>query len=100
MSELTEMIPEEEGFKFLDLGTASGLEVVREQQDKHRWQIKHSQENAARAAKDETLLPEEDAVLRCDILILYRLMPSGGSLPEMSRHSISFYCRRAVQFNT
>ena len=86
MSEISEMIPEEEGSKFLDLGTASVLEgqlrslmervdelnqeaikfnryqqlVVRQQQDKHRWLLKRAQENAARAAKDEPPLPEDD----------------------------------------
>lgn len=86
MSELAEMVPEEEGSKFLDLGTASVLEgqlrclmdrvdelnqeaikfnryqqlVSRQQQDKHRYLQKRAQENAARAAKDEPPLPEED----------------------------------------
>ncbi|XP_019876156.1 eukaryotic translation initiation factor 3 subunit H [Aethina tumida] len=86
MSELAELVPEEEGSKFLDLGTASVLEgqlrclmdrvdelnqeaikfnryqqlVSRQQQDKHRYLQKRAQENAARAAKDEPPLPEED----------------------------------------
>lgn len=86
MSELAELVPEEEGTKFLDLGTASVLEgqlrclmdrvdelnqeaikfnryqqiVTRQQQDKHRYLQKRAQENAARAAKDEPPLPEED----------------------------------------
>lgn len=86
MSELAELVPEEEGSKFLDLGTASVLEgqlrclmdridelnqeaikfnryqqvVSRQQQDKHRYIQKRAQENAARIAKDEPPLPEED----------------------------------------
>ncbi|XP_072389431.1 eukaryotic translation initiation factor 3 subunit H [Diabrotica undecimpunctata] len=86
MSELAELVPEEEGSKFLDLGTASVLEgqlrclmdrvdelnqeaikfnryqqlVSRQQQDKHRYLQKRAQENAARVAKDEPPLPEED----------------------------------------
>uniref|UniRef100_A0A6M2DJM4 Eukaryotic translation initiation factor 3 subunit H n=1 Tax=Xenopsylla cheopis TaxID=163159 RepID=A0A6M2DJM4_XENCH len=86
MSELAEMVPEEQATKFLDLGTASVLEgqlrclmdrvdelnqeaikfnrfqqlVVRQQQDKHRYTQKRMQENAARVAKGEPPLPDED----------------------------------------
>lgn len=86
MSELAEMVPEEQATKFLDLGTASVLEgqlrclmdrvdelnqeaikfnrfqqlVVRQQQDKHRYTQKRMQENAARIAKGEPPLPDED----------------------------------------
>ncbi|KAF7266315.1 hypothetical protein GWI33_020343 [Rhynchophorus ferrugineus] len=86
MSELSEMVPEEEGSKFLDLGTATVLEnqlrflmdrvdelnqeaikfnryqqlVSRQQQDKHRYVQKRQQDNAARVAKGEPPLPDED----------------------------------------
>ncbi|KAK9872295.1 hypothetical protein WA026_017097 [Henosepilachna vigintioctopunctata] len=86
MTELVEKVPEEDGAKFLDLGTASVLEgqlrcmmdrvdelnqeaikfnryqqmVSRQQMEKHKLMQKRAQENAARAAKDEPPLPEED----------------------------------------
>lgn len=86
MSELQEMVREEEGSHFLDLGTAGVLEshirvmmdrvdelyqeaskfnkyqqaVMRQEQDKHRALNKLNQENAARLAKSEPAQPEED----------------------------------------
>ncbi|KAF4520696.1 hypothetical protein B566_EDAN006373 [Ephemera danica] len=86
LAEVGEMVPEEEGMNFLDLGTASILEghlrsmmervdelnqeaikfnryqqqVLRQQQDKYRYMQKRAQENAARQAKDEPPLPDED----------------------------------------
>ncbi|XP_053605791.1 eukaryotic translation initiation factor 3 subunit H [Plodia interpunctella] len=124
MSELQEMLPEEEGSKFLDLGTASVLEgqlrslmervdelnqeaikfnryqqlVVRQQQDKHRWLVKRAQENAARAAKDEPPLPEEDVnKLFKPHPVPPRLNPMivAGQINTYSQH-ISSFCSQSL----
>ncbi|KAH9628990.1 hypothetical protein HF086_001900 [Spodoptera exigua] len=124
MSELSEMIPEEEGSKFLDLGTASVLEgqlrslmervdelnqeaikfnryqqlVVRQQQDKHRWLAKRTQENLARAAKDEPPLPEEDVnKLFKPHPVPPRLNPMivAGQINTYSQH-ISQFCSQSL----
>jgi len=119
MSELAEMVPEEQGSKFLDLGTASVLEgqlrclmdrvdelnqeaikfnryqqlVSRQQQDKHRWMQKRSQENAARAAKDEPPLPEED------VTKLFRPHPVPPRLnPMIIAGQINTYSQHISQF--
>ncbi|KAF5303175.1 hypothetical protein FQA39_LY10088 [Lamprigera yunnana] len=119
MSELAEMVPEERGSKFLDLGTASVLEgqlrclmdrvdelnqeaikfnryqqlVSRQQQDKHRWLQKRSQENASRAAKDEPLLPEED------VNKLFRPHPVPPRLnPMIIAGQINTYSQHISQF--
>ncbi|KAJ8926487.1 hypothetical protein NQ314_021146 [Rhamnusium bicolor] len=119
MSELAEMVPEEEGSKFLDLGTASVLEgqlrclmdrvdelnqeaikfnryqqlVSRQQQDKHRYLQKRAQENAARAAKDEPPLPEED------INKLFRPHPVPPRLnPMIIAGQINTYSQAISQF--
>jgi len=86
LTELGEMVPEEEGAHFLDLGTAGVLEnhlrclmdrvdelnqeatkfnkyqqqVVRQEQEKHRALAKLAQENSIRLSKGESALPEED----------------------------------------
>ncbi|CAK1549645.1 unnamed protein product [Leptosia nina] len=124
MSELSEMIPEEDGSKFLDLGTASVLEgqlrslmervdelnqeaikfnryqqlVVRQQQDKHRWLLKRAQENAARAAKDEPALPDEDVnKLFKPLPVPPRLNPMivAGQINTYSQH-ISQFCSQGL----
>nr|CAD7405315.1 unnamed protein product [Timema cristinae]CAD7432553.1 unnamed protein product [Timema monikensis] len=124
LSELTEMIPEEDGSKFLDLGTASVLEnqlrclmdrvdelnqeaikfnryqqqVIRQQQDKHRYLQKRTQENAARQAKDEPLLPEEDLnKLFRPIPTPHRLNPMivSGQINTYSQH-ISQFCSQSL----
>jgi len=119
MSELAEMVPEEQGSKFLDLGTASVLEgqlrclmdrvdelnqeaikfnryqqlVSRQQQDKHRWLQKRSQENAARAAKDEPPLPDED------VNKLFRPHPVPPRLnPMIIAGQINTYSQHISQF--
>lgn len=119
MSELCEMVPEEEGAKFLDLGTASVLEgqlrclmdrvdelnqeaikfnryqqlVNRQQQDKHRFLQKRTQENAARAAKDEAPLPEED------INKLFRPHPVPPRLnPMLIAGQINTFSQHIAQF--
>ncbi|KAF5294172.1 hypothetical protein FQR65_LT10883 [Abscondita terminalis] len=119
MSELAEMVPEERGSKFLDLGTASVLEgqlrclmdrvdelnqeaikfnryqqlVSRQQQDKHRWMTKRSQENATRAAKDEPPLPEED------VNKLFRPHPVPPRLnPMIIAGQINTYSQHISQF--
>lgn len=119
MSELAEMIPEEEGSKFLDLGTATVLEgqlrclmdrvdelnqeaikfnrhqqlVSRQQQEKHKYLTKRAQENAARAAKDEPPLPEED------INKLFRPQPVPPRLqPMLTAGQINTYSQHISQF--
>ena len=119
MSELSELVPEEEGSKFLDLGTSSVLEgqlrclmdrvdelnqeaikfnryqqlVSRQQQEKHRYIQKRAQENAARTAKNEPLLPEED------INKLFRPHPVPSRLgPMLVAGQINTYCQHIAQF--
>jgi len=124
MSELEEMIPEEEGTKYLDLGTASVLEnqlrclmdrvdelnqeaikfnryqhlVVRQQQDKNRLLQKRAQENAARAAKDEPPLPDDDInKLMRPLPVPPRLNPMivAGQINTYSQH-ISQFCAQSL----
>ncbi|KAL7304052.1 hypothetical protein TKK_0003516 [Trichogramma kaykai] len=124
MSELDEMVPEEQGTKYLDLGTASVLEnqlrcmmdrvdelnqeaikfnryqnmVIRQQQDKNRLLQKRAQENAARAAKDEPPLPEEDInKLIRPIPVPLRLNPmiTAGQINTYSQH-ISQFCAQSL----
>lgn len=119
ISELCEMVPEEGGSSFLDLGTASVLEgqlrclmdrvdelnqeaikfnryqqlVNRQQQDKHRYLQKRAQENAARLSKDEPALPEED------INKLFRPHPVPPRLnPMIVSGQIETYCQHISQF--
>lgn len=119
MSELGEMVPEEGGTSFLDLGTASVLEgqlrclmdrvdelnqeaikfnryqqlVNRQQQDKHRYLGKRAQENASRLSKDEAPLPEED------INKLFRPHPVPPRLnPMIVSGQIGTYCQHISQF--
>lgn len=124
MSELEEMIPEEEGTKYLDLGTATVLEnqlrclmdrvdelnqeaikfnrhqhlVIRQQQDKNRLMAKRAQENAARAAKDEPPLPDDDInkLLR-PLPVPPRLNPMivAGQINTYSQH-ISQFCSQSL----
>lgn len=124
MSELEEMIPEEEGTKYLDLGTATVLEnqlrclmdrvdelnqeaikfnrhqhlVIRQQQDKNRLVQKRAQENAARAAKDEPPLPDDDInkLLR-PLPVPPRLNPMivAGQINTYSQH-ISQFCSQSL----
>ncbi|XP_046739015.1 eukaryotic translation initiation factor 3 subunit H [Diprion similis] len=124
MSELEEMIPEEEGTKYLDLGTATVLEnqlrclmdrvdelnqeaikfnrhqhlVIRQQQDKNRLMQKRAQENAARAAKDEPPLPDDDInkLLR-PLPVPPRLNPMivAGQINTYSQH-ISQFCSQSL----
>lgn len=124
MSELDEMIPEEQGTKYLDLGTATVLEnqlrclmdrvdelnqeamkfnryqqlVVRQQQDKNRLLAKRAQENAIRAAKDEPPLPDEDInkLLR-PLPVPPRLNPMivAGQINTYSEH-ISQFCAQSL----
>ncbi|KAI4464871.1 JAB1/Mov34/MPN/PAD-1 ubiquitin protease [Popillia japonica] len=119
MSELAELVPEEEGSKFLDLGTASVLEtqlrclmdrvdelnqeaikfnryqqlLSRQQQEKHRYMQKRAQENSARAAKDEPPLPEED------INKMFRPHPVPPRLnPMLIAGQINTYSQHIAQF--
>ncbi|GLG95760.1 hypothetical protein R5R35_008653 [Gryllus longicercus] len=117
--ELSEMIPEEEGSKFLDLGTASVLEnqlrclmdrvdelnqeaikfnryqqqVLRQQQDKNRFLVKRESENAARKAKNESPLPDDD------INKLFRPIPAPQRLnPMIVSGQIQTYSQHISQF--
>lgn len=119
MSELSEMIPEEEGTHFLDLGTASVLEnqlrclmdrvdelnqealkfnkyqqsVNRQEQEKHRMLAKHAQENAARVAKGEQALGEEDIIKQ------FRPLPVPPRLnPMIVSGQVNTYCQHISQF--
>lgn len=124
LSELAEMIPEEDGAKFLDLGTASVLEnqlrclmdrvdelnqeaikfnryqqqVNRQMQDKNRFLLKRSQENATRQGKNEPPLPEEDInKLFRPIPVPQRLNPMivSGQINTYSQH-ISQFCSQSL----
>lgn len=72
--------------------------VVRQQQDKHRAVQKRTQENAARAAKDEPPLPEEDLnkLFRPPPVPL-RLNPMivAGQINTYSQH-ISQFCSQSL----
>uniref|UniRef100_U5EX90 Eukaryotic translation initiation factor 3 subunit H n=1 Tax=Corethrella appendiculata TaxID=1370023 RepID=U5EX90_9DIPT len=119
MSELTEMVPEEEGTHFLDLGTASVLEnhlrclmdrvdelnqeaskfnkyqqtVIRQEQEKHRMLAKNAQENAARIAKGEQPVPEEE------INKQFRPLPVPPRLnPMIVSGQINTYAQHISQF--
>lgn len=124
MSEVEEMVPEEDGAKFLDLGTATVLEtqlrclmdrvdelnqeaikfnryqhmVIRQQQDKNRMLQKRAQENAARAAKDEPPLPDDDInKLMRPLPVPPRLNPMivAGQINTYSEH-ISQFCAQSL----
>lgn len=124
MCELEEMIPTRKGHNFLDLSTSSVLEgqlrslmehvdnlnqeaikfnryqhaVVRQTQDKYRYIQKRNQENAARAAKDEAPLPEEDInKLFRPISVPPRLVPMimSAQVDAYSQH-ISQFCSQAL----
>jgi translation initiation factor 3 subunit H len=119
MSELSEMVPEEDASHFLDLGTASVLEThlrslmdrvdelyqeaakynkyqqmcARQEQEKHRMLLKQSQENAVRVSKGETAVPEED------ITKLFKPLPTPPRLnPMMVSGQINTYCKHISQF--
>ena len=124
MSELDEMIPEEEGTKYLDLGTATVLEnqlrcmmdrvdelnqeaikfnryqsmVIRQQQDKNRLLQKRAQENLARVAKEEPPLPDDDILKMIrPIPVPLRLNPmiTAGQINTYSQH-ISQFCAQSL----
>ncbi|XP_055683769.1 eukaryotic translation initiation factor 3 subunit H [Lutzomyia longipalpis] len=124
MMELTELVPEEDGTHFLDLGTASVLEnhlrclmdrvdelnqeatkfnkhlqqVNRQEQERHRVLTKHAQENAARIAKGEAPLPEEDVnKMFRPITVPPRLNPMivSGQINTYAQH-ISQFCSQSL----
>lgn len=124
MSELQEMVREEEGSHFLDLGTAGVLEshirvmmervdelyqeaskfnkyqqmVMRQEQEKHRQLNKLTQENAARIAKNEPTLPEEDVIKQFRPLpVPSRLNPMiiSGQVNTVSQH-INQFCSQSL----
>lgn len=124
MSELGELVPEEQGKHFLDLGTASVLEshlrslmervdelnqeatkfnkyqqsVGRQEIEKQRMLAKQAQDNASRVQKGEPPLPEED------ITKLFRPVPVpprlnsmivSGQINTYSQH-ISQFCSQSL----
>lgn len=124
MSELCELSNEEQGHNFLDLATASVLEnhmrgviervdelyqdavrynkyqqvVFKQETEKHRAIAKQAVENAARIAKDESPIPEEE------ILKQFRSIPApsrlaatitSGQVNTYSQH-MSQYCSQAL----
>jgi translation initiation factor 3 subunit H len=124
MLELQDMVKEEEGSHFLDLGTAGVLEnhirammdrvdelyqeaskfnkyqqtVMRQEQDKHRQLNRLAQENAARVAKGETPLPEDDVVKQFRPLpVPPRLNPMivSGQINTISQH-INQFCSQSL----
>ncbi|CRL00482.1 CLUMA_CG013743, isoform A [Clunio marinus] len=124
MSELQEMVQEEEGSHFLDLGTAGVLEghirvmmdrvdelnqeankfnkyqqmVMRQEQEKHRQLNKLTQENIARIAKGEPPLPEEDVTKQFRPLpVPLRLNPMiiSGQINTVSQH-INQFCSQSL----
>lgn len=124
MMELGEMVKEEEGSHFLDLGTAGVLEshirvmmdrvdelyqeaskfnkyqtmVLRQEQEKHRQLNKLTQENAARNAKGEPSLPEEDILKQFRPLpVPPRLNPmiTSGQIHTISQH-INQFCSQSL----
>jgi translation initiation factor 3 subunit H len=124
MSELQEMVKEEEGSHFLDLGTAGVLEshirvmmdrvdelyqeaskfnkyqqmVMRQEQEKHRQLNKLTQENASRIAKGETPQPEEDIIKQFRPLpVPPRLNPMmiSGQINAVSQH-INQFCSQSL----
>lgn len=67
--------------------------VLRQQQDKHRAIAKRTQENAARVAKDEPPLPDED------FNKLFRPPPVPGRLnPMIVAGQINTYSQHISQF--
>lgn len=124
MSELQEMVKEEEGSHFLDLGTAGILEghirvmmdrvdelyqeaskfnkyqqmVVRQEQEKHRQLSRLAQDNNARIAKNEAPLPEEDITKQFRPLpVPPRLNPMiiSGQINTVSQH-INQFCSQSL----
>lgn len=124
MLELQDMIQEEEGSHFLDLGTAGTLEnhirammdrvdelyqeaskfnkyqqsVMRQEQDKHRQLNKLSQENATRIAKNEPTVPEEEILKQFRPLpVPPRLNPMiiSGQINTISQH-INQFCSQSL----
>ncbi|CAD6999951.1 unnamed protein product [Ceratitis capitata] len=124
MSELSEMLPEEQGQNFLDLGTASVLEnhmrcliervdelyqesirynkyqqiVFKQETEKHRALAKQAAENVSRNAKGESPIPEEE------VLRQFRPLPvpprlnatiTSGQINTYSQH-ISQFCSQSL----
>ncbi|XP_065355915.1 eukaryotic translation initiation factor 3 subunit H [Calliphora vicina] len=124
MSELCEMMPEEQGHNFLDLGTASVLEnhmrcliervdelyqestrynkyqqvVFKHETEKHRAMAKLVAENAVRVGKGESPIPDDD------VLKQFRPVPvpprlnatiSSGQINTYSQH-ISQFCSQSL----
>ncbi|KAM7351365.1 eukaryotic translation initiation factor 3 subunit h [Cochliomyia hominivorax] len=124
MSELCEMMPEEQGHNYLDLGTASVLGnhmrcliervdelyqestrynkyqhiVFKQETEKHRALVKQAAENAIRVSKGESPIPEEE------VLKQFRPLPvpprlnatiSSGQINTYSQH-ISQFCSQSL----
>ena len=124
MSELNEMLPEEQGHNFLDLGTASVLEnhmrcliervdelyqesirynkyqqmVFKQETEKHRALAKQAVDNAVRVSKGESPVPEDEVVKQ------FRPLPvpprlnatiTAGQINTYSQH-ISQFCSQSL----
>uniref|UniRef100_A0A1A9WJN7 Eukaryotic translation initiation factor 3 subunit H n=1 Tax=Glossina brevipalpis TaxID=37001 RepID=A0A1A9WJN7_9MUSC len=124
MSELSEMMPEEQGHNFLDLATASVLEnhmrcliervdelyqestrynkyqqaVFKQETEKHRALAKQAADNAIRVSKGESPIPEEE------VLKQFRPLPvpprlnatiTSGQINTYSQH-MSQFCSQSL----
>jgi len=117
--QIVEMKPQDKGTQFLDLGTSSVLEghlktllekvddihqeayktnkwvmqVSKQQQEKSKYMHQRSLENAARQAKGEPPLPEED------LNKVFRPIPPPTRLPQiLSSNQVEFSCQQINSF--
>ncbi|XP_023170765.1 eukaryotic translation initiation factor 3 subunit H [Drosophila hydei] len=119
MSELNELLPEDKGHNFLDLGTASVLEnhmrsliervdelyqeavrynkyqqvVFKQDTEKHRALAKLAAENAVRTSKGEPTVPEEEVIKQ------FRPMPVPARLTAtITSGQINTHAQHIAQF--
>ncbi|XP_055921235.1 eukaryotic translation initiation factor 3 subunit H [Eupeodes corollae] len=124
MSELSEMVPEDQGHNFLDLGTASVLEnhmrclidrvdelyqesmkynkyqqmVFKQETEKHRALSKQAAENAVRLSKGEYPIPEEEVLKQfrpLPVPIRLNATITSGQINTYSQH-ISQFCSQSL----
>jgi len=124
MSELSEMVPEDQGHNFLDLGTASVLEnhmrclidrvdelyqesmkynkyqqmVFKQETEKHRALAKQAAENAVRLSKGEYLISEDDVLKQfrpLPVPIRLNATITSGQINTYSQH-ISQFCSQSL----
>jgi len=121
LCELTEMIPDHQGNQYLDLGAASGIvkslrslmdsvdelsqeankvlnhqrQVLKQTQAKSQFLQKRGAENAARVARGEPALPEDD------MNKLFKTIPAPSRLDSLLvSGQIASYCNQVSQFAT